>query len=217
MTLCVGNLNPLINISHLFTHPVLTNTADFQSSPVVTVIGSLEFPPIVSFTHEKPELALQRTETSNTALSNAVSQPSVYFSSSSKATWPTVEKLLRSESIAHQVDGTIPPHLDPEFVKRRATTLAIDMSSERQSKAANRRRLFSIFSKQFNSTREGDNLRSKQECPSVDNFPNESTASPRVVQSLVDSLGRHKSDLKFSVSALHDSIVHRGEKNCFQV
>nr|CDS25703.1 ras gtpase activating protein [Hymenolepis microstoma] len=166
---------------------------------------------------EKPEVALQPTEASSTKLSNAVSQPLVYLSSSSKANWPTVEKLFRSESIVHQVDGSIPPPLDPEFVKRRATTLAIDMSSEPQSKAANRRRLFSIFSKQCNSTREGVNLRNKQDCPSVDNFSNESAASSSVVQSLVDSLGRHKSDLKFSVSALHDSIVHRGAKNCFQV
>uniref|UniRef100_A0A0R3SXT1 Ras-associating domain-containing protein n=1 Tax=Hymenolepis diminuta TaxID=6216 RepID=A0A0R3SXT1_HYMDI len=211
-------------------HPVFTNAADFQSSPVVTVIGSPEFPLFVSFTHthththvysnfqrgafllsfhldEKSEVTLQRTEVSNIALSNAISQPSVYLSSSSKGTWPTVEKITRSQSIVHQVDGNIPPHLDPEFVKRRATTLAIDMSSQRQSKAANRRRLFSIFSKQNNGTRESATLRNKQDCPSTDNLSNESATSPSIVQSLVDSLGRHKSELKFSVSALHDSIV----------
>lgn len=52
--------------------------------------------------------------------------------------------------------------------------------------------------------------------PSSDNLSGDSTA-PNVVQSLVESLGRHKFDLKFTVSALHDSIVQQGERNCFQV
>eukprot|EP00108_Taenia_solium_P006853 TsM_001043600 transcript=TsM_001043600 gene=TsM_001043600 len=52
--------------------------------------------------------------------------------------------------------------------------------------------------------------------PTTDSLSNDSAAF-NVVQNLVDSLGRQKSELKFTVSSLHDSIVQQGEKNCFQV
>ncbi|KAL5108041.1 Ras GTPase-activating protein gap-2 [Taenia crassiceps] len=158
----------------------------------------------------------EKTEVSNRpGLVAATSQPSVYLAAHAvKGTWPTVENIIRAHSVTHATEETI--IRDPEFVKRRATTIDTDMSTpQRQSKTGSRRRLFSLFSKQGNGIRDKATLRVKQDCPTTDNLSNDS-ASLNVVQNLVDLLGRQKSELKFTVSSLHDSIVHQG-KNCFQV
>ncbi|CDS39357.1 ras gtpase activating protein [Echinococcus multilocularis] len=158
-----------------------------------------------------------KTEVSNqSGLVTATSQPSVYLSAHAvKGTWPTVENIIRAQSITHATEETVTR--DPEFVKRRATTLDIDMSTpQRQGKTGSRRRLFSLFSKQGNETRDKATLRVKQDCPPTANLSND-TAAINVVQNLVDSLGRQKSELKFSVTSLHNSIVQQNEKNCFEV
>ncbi|VDM18784.1 unnamed protein product [Hydatigera taeniaeformis] len=158
----------------------------------------------------------EKTEVSNRpGLVTATSQPSVYLSAHAvKGTWPTVENIIRAHSITHAIEETTTRGF--EFVKRRATTLDTDMSTpHRRGKAGSRRRLFSLFSKQGNGIRDKATLRAKQDCPSTNNLSNDSTAF-NVVQNLVDSLGRQKSELKFTVSSLHDSIVQQGEKNCFQ-
>lgn len=127
-------------------------TADFQSPFAVVVIGSPEFlffqisSCTCAFTYRAPTSRLdEKSEVRNYIegpLNNSISQPSIYLSTNSnKATLSTVEKLTRSQSIVIQVDDNS-LHLDPEIVKRRATTLAVNMSSQRQGKTANRRRLF---------------------------------------------------------------------------
>ena len=75
-------------------------------------------------------------------LVTTTSQPSVYLSTHAvKGTWPTVESLTRSQSITNAIEERT--FQDPEFVKRRATT--IDMPTQHHGKKTTRRRLFVSF------------------------------------------------------------------------
>ncbi|VDD74659.1 unnamed protein product [Mesocestoides corti] len=160
----------------------------------------------------------------------ATSQPSVYLSPDAvKGTWrnaattslPKGDKLTRAHSAAYDADDC--PSNDTELLKRRATTLDIDMSTKGQGKAASRRRLFGLFSKQSNSSREKANDKVTRESVALESLPQpgDDSKRPVVLQALVESLERHKADLKFAVSPLHDSVVQGGGggggKNCFQI